>query len=43
MFAASSIYDFTLNSITGQPLALAQYKGKVVMLVACRSEFVSMV
>jgi glutathione peroxidase len=33
MSAASSVYDFTLNSITGQPVALAQYKGKVGMLV----------
>ena len=32
-FAASGVYDFTLNSITGQPVALAQYKGKVAMLV----------
>src|ERR1700729_3021014 len=28
-----SIYDFTLNSIDGQPTSLASYKGKVVMLV----------
>ncbi len=28
-----SIYDFTLNSIDGQPAPLAAYKGKVVMLV----------
>jgi glutathione peroxidase len=28
-----SIYDFTLNSIDGQPTPLASYKGKVVMLV----------
>ena len=33
MFAASSVYDFTLNSITGQSVPLSQYKGKVVMLV----------
>ncbi len=33
MFAASSIYDFTMNSITGQPVPLSQYKGKVVLLV----------
>jgi len=31
--AASSVYDFTLNSITGQPVALAQYKGRVAMFV----------
>jgi glutathione peroxidase len=28
-----SIYDYTLNSIDGQPAPLAAYKGKVVMLV----------
>ena len=28
-----SVYDFTLNSIEGQPAPLAAYKGKVVMLV----------
>jgi glutathione peroxidase len=28
-----SIYDFTLNSIDGQPATLSAYKGKVVMLV----------
>ena len=38
MFAASNIYDFTLNSITGQPVPLAQYKGKVVMLVNVASK-----
>ena len=30
---AHSIYDFTLNSIDGQPTPLAGYKGKVVLLV----------
>ncbi len=38
MLAASSIYEFTLNSITGQPVPLAQYKGKVVMLVNVASK-----
>lgn len=33
VFAASSIYDFTLNSIDGKPAPLAAYKGKVVLLV----------
>ncbi len=28
-----SIYDFTLNTIDGQPAPLANYKGKVVLLV----------
>jgi glutathione peroxidase len=32
-FAASSVYDFTLPSIDGEPTPLAQYKGKVVLLV----------
>jgi glutathione peroxidase len=38
MFAASSVYDFTLNSITGQPVPLAQYKGKALMLVNVASK-----
>jgi glutathione peroxidase len=33
MAGGKSIYDFTLNSIDGQPTPLANYKGKVVMLV----------
>ncbi|MGC9972028.1 MAG: glutathione peroxidase [Bryobacteraceae bacterium] len=32
-FSASSIYDFTMNSIDGQPAPLATYRGKVVLLV----------
>jgi len=31
--SAGSIYDYTLNSIDGQPQALAAYKGKVVLIV----------
>ena len=31
--ADKSVYDFTLNSIDGQPAPLAAYKGKVVLLV----------
>jgi len=31
--AASTIYDFTLKSIDGQPVALAQFKGQVVLIV----------
>ena len=31
--AASSVYDFTLNSIDGQPTPLSAYKGKVMLLV----------
>ena len=33
LFGASSVYDFTLNSIEGQPAPLAAYRGKVLMLV----------
>ena len=32
-FAASSIYDFTLPSIDGNPMPLANFKGKVVLVV----------
>lgn len=32
-FAASSIYDFTLPAIDGQPMPLSGFKGKVVLLV----------
>jgi glutathione peroxidase len=38
MFAASSVYDFTLNSIDGKPTPLAEFKGKVVMLVNVASK-----
>lgn len=38
MFAASSVYDFTLNSIDGQPAPLADYKGKVLLLVNVASK-----
>jgi glutathione peroxidase len=31
--ADKSIYDFTLNSIDGQPVPLSAYKGKVLLLV----------
>lgn len=31
--AASTIHEFTLNSIDGQPTSLAQFKGKVVLIV----------
>ena len=33
MAADKSVYDFTLNSIDGQPTPLGAYKGKVVLLV----------
>jgi glutathione peroxidase len=32
-FAASNIYDFTLPSIDGKPMPLADFKGKVVLVV----------
>jgi glutathione peroxidase len=32
-FAASNIYDYTLPSIDGKPMSLADFKGKVVLLV----------
>lgn len=33
LFAASSIYDFTMPSINGQETPLASYKGKVALVV----------
>jgi glutathione peroxidase len=33
MFAASSIYDFTLPSIDGKPAPLASFRGKVILMV----------
>ena len=33
MAEGKTVYDFTLNSIDGQPAPLAAYKGKVVLLV----------
>src|SRR2546430_16151987 len=33
MAADKTVYDFTLNSIEGQPAPLSAYKGKVVLLV----------
>lgn len=35
---ARSIYDFTMNSIDGQPVSLSSYKGKVVLLVNVASK-----
>jgi glutathione peroxidase len=35
---AASIYDFQVNSIDGQPVSLASYKGKVVLLVNVASK-----
>jgi glutathione peroxidase len=41
--AASTIHEFTLNSIDGRPASLAQFKGKVVLIVnvASRCGFTS--
>ena len=33
LFAASSLYEFTLNSIDGKPAPLGAYRGKVLLLV----------
>ena len=33
MAGEKSVYDFTLNSIEGQPTSLAKFRGKVVLLV----------
>ena len=38
LFGASSALDYTLNSIDGQPAPLAQYKGKVVLIVNVASQ-----
>lgn len=39
LFAAGSgIYNFTLNSIDGKPAPLAEYKGKVVLIVNVASQ-----
>jgi glutathione peroxidase len=33
LYAATSIYDFTLPSIDGKPLPLSSFKGKVILVV----------
>jgi glutathione peroxidase len=38
LFAASGIYTFTLNSIDGKPAPLAEYKGKVILVVNVASQ-----
>src|SRR2546429_7812974 len=38
MAADKTVYDFTLNSIDGQPAPLAAYRGKVVLLVNVASK-----
>src|ERR1700720_582208 len=38
LFAGSGVYGFTLNSIEGKPAPLADYKGKVVLMVNVASK-----
>ena len=38
MFAPSSLHEFTVNSIKGQPVNLADYKGKVLLVVNVASQ-----
>ena len=38
LFAGSSVYDFSLPSINGQPTSLSSYKGKVILLVNVASK-----
>lgn len=38
LLGAQTIYDFTLNTIDGQPESLAKYKGKVVLVVNVASK-----
>jgi len=38
LFAATGIYTFTLNSIDGKPAPLADYKGKVILVVNVASQ-----
>jgi glutathione peroxidase len=37
-YAASNVYDFTLPSIDGKPMPLANFKGKVVLMVNVASK-----
>ena len=36
--AASSIHEFTVNSIDGRPVSLAQFQGKIVLIVNVASK-----
>src|SRR5580704_9648478 len=38
LFGASSVLDFTLNSIDGKAAPLSEYRGKVVMIVNVASK-----
>jgi len=33
VFGASNVYEFTMDSIEGKPMPLADFKGKVMLLV----------
>jgi glutathione peroxidase len=37
-FAASSVHEFTMNAIDGQPVSLGSFKGKVMLLVNVASQ-----
>jgi len=37
-FGASSVHEFTLNALDGKPLPLANFKGKVVLMVNVASQ-----
>ena len=38
LFAASSLYNFTLPSIDGKPMPMADFKGKVILMVNVASK-----
>lgn len=38
MFAAGGVHEFTMNSIDGKPTSLADYKGKVLLIVNVASK-----
>jgi glutathione peroxidase len=38
LFGASSVYEFSMNSIDGKPLPLASFKGKVLLIVNVASK-----
>jgi len=37
-FAASNLYNFTLPNIDGKPMPLADFKGKVILMVNVASQ-----
>src|SRR5262245_53742480 len=37
-FAASTVYEFTLDALDGKPLPLANFKGKVMLMVNVASQ-----